>query len=213
MSSTFRNSGLHEPGSSRWGKFAPHRLAFNGYLLVDDCIHRTINRPAEWVERKTGINRFTTCCGVLGLGVISDVAISRYSSSANLGFHLMVDGVCSALAVSNLWVQLYRSSTVAEGIGPLGDLNRLRKSTRLLYFIVGIGIMSSAYAINDYGVMGSGSFLTSWTTRLYLSSSSNGTINGFTDFVKSAWRKLVTALKPSPTPVPETGLREPEPSG
>ncbi|MEK6978968.1 MAG: hypothetical protein AABW86_02000 [Candidatus Micrarchaeota archaeon] len=47
MGSTFRNSVIHDPGSKGWKQFNPLRLGINGYLLVDDVVHRSINRPAE----------------------------------------------------------------------------------------------------------------------------------------------------------------------
>ena len=56
--------------------------------------------------------------------------------------------------------------------------------------------------------------LTSIGTAMYLTTSSNGTIDGFKSYVKEKLGKLVTAYKKlrTPAPVPETGLNEPVPS-
>ena len=167
-----------------------------------------MNKPAEWVERKTGISRFTTCGCVIAGGVLADMLISSYDPKFVEDNHLVRDAGLSLVSMTGAYLRKKFEPAIAEAGLSSYDFYRTSRFP-ILTFVLVYGFIG--YLSENYNSLGTAAFIVHFPIKTYLLSSSNGTIGGLKQFARNAWGKLVSAVRRSHSPLPDHGLGEPAP--
>lgn len=197
--------------NSRWRDLMPHRVALNAYLLVDDAIHRGVNKTAEKIEKKTGLGKIGTIylASTIGSSCVITIADKKTIIGA-----LLFPVLSTAISHIYLFLKKEDQKHDVKTIDPDQVLfESLLKLCRFTTFGVG-SLALSTLIINAPGALLATMIFFTSSTVLYLASSSNGTLDRAIDKAKQLLKalkeaaakakdKAVDALVPKPEPLPQ----------
>ena len=194
----------------------PHRLALNGYLLLDDTIHRGINRTAEKIEQGQVGKRFNLtkkklAFTALGIGTSTATAIDIQSNNIKMVPIVLILGCVGFMSIENA---LRKKPQAADTI-ILNPLGRLQMFAKLRFLFVGIWIGSLVECIIKSKIETNSIALIVISIpsaiAAYLISDKNGALDRFKHKVREAWKALgelrdraVDTITPKPEPIPQT---------
>ncbi len=196
--------------NSRWRDLMPHRVAWNACLLVDDAMHRGVNKAAEKIEKKTGLGKIGT---VYLTSTIGSSCVITIADKKTIVGALLFPVLCTAMSHIYLFLKKEDQKYEVKTIDPTQVLvESLLKFCRFTMFGIGSLAVSTLIIKAPGTLLATMTFFTS-STILYLASSSNGTLDRAIDKAKQLLKalkeaaakakdKAVDALTPKPVPVP-----------
>lgn len=183
---------------------APHRVAWNAYLLVDDAVHSRIESAAKKAEKRLGVGRKTLVYGSVAAGGLATTAA------------LSSQPVFAALTATFFGLSLFPLSNLVNKAmefraspGALAEdevrhaVNMVFKVARLPLLASGLWNAACGLLSHSSASLATGTFLTSFGVAAYLVTSSTGMLDKARQFLSSLKERLaIGAPEPQTLTIP-----------
>lgn len=180
--------------------FAPHRVAWNAYLLADDAVHQSVERAAKKAEKKLGVGRKPLVYGTVIAGGAATTALLGGSP-----LHASLVGTFFALSLFPFRNLVNKAMEFRASAGALAEdevrfmVNTVFKAARLPLLVSGLWNAVGGIISHSSASMAAGTFLTSFSIAAYLITSGTGMLGR----AKAYFNSLTEGFR-SPEPQPAT---------
>jgi hypothetical protein len=175
---------LKGPG---WKDLSPQRVAWGSYLLLDDTVHRLVEKGSEPAQRK-GIGKRTLAYASVGIGTIATFAALTPEPLIAASF------VPAGAAVFLIYSRIIRKATeikAASGAIAQNAEALLLKAARLPLLLLGGFEFIRTEMEGKQGAVAYAFYFSSLAIAAYLSSGANGMIEKAKTFMHDLFEPLV----------------------